>query len=80
MQDTTRTALGRPADFETTAFGYARIKEWAVSDKGGGLPLVSAQPFANWLNNEWNDFDDGEGKLTNADVLYGAWKHWTGRS
>ncbi len=68
------------ANFEDDGFAYFKILNWADSDTGGGLPYVSALPFAHWLNNAWNDFDDGEGKLTNEDVLKGALDHWTGKS
>jgi len=67
-----------PADFEKQAFGFDLIYAWALSD--GGLPAVSARPFAVWLDENWNEFDDGEDKLTNKDVLEGALEHWTGRS
>ena len=72
--------LTDPADFEKQAFGFDLIYAWALADGGGGLPAVSARPFAVWLDDEWNEFDDGEDKLTNKDVLEGALEHWTGRS
>jgi hypothetical protein len=68
------------ADFEDDGFDYYKIKNWTESDTGGGLPAVSAQPFANWINNQWNDFDDGSGTQTNEDVLKGALAFWTGQA
>jgi hypothetical protein len=68
------------ADFENQVFTQDMILEWAKSESGGGLPSVSARPFAEWIDRSWNDFDDGEGKLTNEDVLKGAQEFWTGRS
>lgn len=67
-----------PADFETTSFGYFEMLAWATSDTGGGLPDVSARPFAAWLDGVWNQFDDGSGTQTNEDVLKGALSDWTG--
>jgi hypothetical protein len=67
------------ADFESDAFGYFEMLKWATSDEGG-LPDVSARPFAAWLDGSWNDFDDGFGTLTNEDILKGAVAFWTGRS
>lgn len=72
--------LNETADFEDDGFPYHRILNWAQSDKGAGLPYVSAQPFANWLDNNWNDYDDGTGSQTNEDILKGALDFWTGRS
>lgn len=74
--------LTDPADFDgpVSEFDFKLILEWALADGGGGLPSVSARPFAAWLDENWNEFDDGEDKLTNKDVLEGALGHWTGRS
>lgn len=72
--------LSALADFEEDQFDEAAMVKWALSDTGGGLPAVSAHPFASWLNAEWNDYDDGTGTQTNEDVLKGAWEFWTGRS
>ena len=67
------------ADFEDAVFGYRLIKEWAMSDEGGGLPSVSARPFAAWIDSEWNGFDDGSGTQTNEDILKGALDFWRGQ-
>jgi hypothetical protein len=66
------------AEFGDEEFDYYKIKNWALADDGGGLPEVSAQPFANWINNAWNEFDDESGTQTNEDVLKGALDYWTG--
>lgn len=53
------------------------IREWA--EDAGGLPAVSARPFAAWLNEvfyEWNE----DGELTNEQVLKGARAHWVGEA
>lgn len=67
------------AEFEYGLFGYNLIKRWALSDTGGGLPAVSAHPFADWLNDSFNDFDDGSGTQTNEDILKGALDFWRGQ-
>lgn len=69
-----------PAEFEDGVFGYSRIKEWAQSDTGGGLPTESAQPFANWLDGAWNQYDDASGTQTNEDILTSARDYWTGKA
>ena len=58
---------------------YSMILEWAISmlPNHGNLPGVSAQPFANWLNNQWSDFTDDD-ELTVEDVLKGAIVDWCG--
>lgn len=53
------------------------IREWAEDD--GGLPAVSARPFAAWLNEVFYDFNEG-GELTNEQVLKGARAHWVGEA
>lgn len=68
------------ADFEDDSFDEQAILTWASSDAGGALPAVSAHPFASWLNEAWNDFDDESGAQSNEDVLKGALDFWTGRS
>lgn len=67
------------ANFEEVEIGPADILEWAQSDEGGGLPTVSAEPFAAWLDAEWNEFDQGDETQTNEDVLKGALAFWTGQ-
>lgn len=71
--------LSAHADFEEAMFDMDDILEWAQTDTGGGLPYVSAQPFASWLDSVWSDYDDGTGDQTNEDVLKGALSFWTGR-
>lgn len=66
------------AEFEVGLFGYNLIKRWALSSTGGGLPEVSARPFATWLHDSWNDFDDGSGTMTNEVILKGALAFWKG--
>jgi hypothetical protein len=67
-----------PADFEEPVFSPSEILAWATSETGGGLPDVSARPFATWLDFTWNDFGDESEIQTNEDVLKGALEHWTG--
>lgn len=42
------------------------------------LPLVSARPFAAWLDAEWNGFNE-DGDLTNGQVIAGALAFWRGQ-
>lgn len=54
------------------------IREWAEDSAGGGLPAVSARPFAAWLDEEaFYDFN-GDGDKTNEQVLKGALFYWVG--
>ena len=80
IKNTPVPGLNDLADFEDITFPYHRILNWARNDDGGGLPDVSAEPFAAWLNQEWSDYDDGSGKMTNEDVLKGALAFWTGQA
>lgn len=66
------------ADFDADGFTEQDIRTWATEH--GGLPDVSAFPFASWLDQSWNDYNDGSGTQTNEDVLTGALGFWTGRS
>lgn len=68
------------AEFEDEVFDERDILDWATSDTGGGLPRVSAEPFAAWLNNTWNEYSDEDREQTNEEVLKSALDHWTGRS
>lgn len=68
------------ADFNEAVFGYFEMLKWAESSSGGGLPNVSARPFAAWLDGIWRDFDDSSGTQTNEDILKGAVAFWTGRA
>lgn len=53
------------------------IREWAEDE--GGLPAVSARPFAAWLNEVFYSFNE-DGECTNEDVLKGARAHWVGEA
>lgn len=66
------------ADFEEDLFDEAAIRKWAIET--GDLPVFSAEPFARWLDQAWNDYDDGSGTLTNEDVLKGALAEWKGEA
>lgn len=41
------------------------------------LPPESAGPFAVWLNENWNNWNE-DGDLTNGDVIEGALAFWRG--
>lgn len=41
------------------------------------LPPESAGPFAVWLNENWNNWNE-DGDLTNGDVIQGALAFWRG--
>lgn len=45
------------------------IEEYVTDQKE--LPVVSAHPFAGWLDENWNDFNE-EGNKTNGEVIAGA--------
>jgi hypothetical protein len=51
------------------------IREWAEGD--GGLPSPSARAFADWLGDEFYEFNP-DGDKTNEQVLKGARAHWIG--
>lgn len=80
MSGTATPGLTSLASFQVIDFTQEMVRQWAVAESGGGLPAVSADAFAQWLNEVWNGFDDGTGTQTNEDILTGAWKSWTGRS
>lgn len=42
------------------------------------LPAVSARPFAAWLHQDWNDWNE-DGALTNGEVISGALDYWRGK-
>jgi len=42
------------------------------------LPTYSARPFSEWLDQAWNDFNEG-GDLTNGEVIAGALADWRGQ-
>ncbi|WP_420110908.1 hypothetical protein [Pseudactinotalea sp.] len=54
--------------------------EWpqmrSYASEVAGLPDKSAVAFADWLNYEWNSWDDEE--ATVRQVLNGAIEHWCG--
>lgn len=66
------------AGFEGDDPDVRAILDWAQNT--GGLPGVSASPFADWLDSAWNDYDDGSGTQTNEQILKSALEFWTGRS
>ncbi|GAA5033260.1 hypothetical protein [Streptomyces siamensis] len=45
----------------------------------GELPEYSARPFASWLYEVWNDFNE-DGDLTNGQVIEGALAGWRGNA
>lgn len=54
---------------------------WAQDQNGGALPRYSAQPFANWVHNAWDDFlgdPEDDANTTTEDVLKGAVADWCG--
>jgi len=56
----------------------AYMIKWYVIDVGE-LPEVSAGPFAAWIYENWNDWNE-DGELTNGQVLAGALAHWRGQA
>lgn len=54
----------------------AMIREHVVSAEE--LPIESARPFAAWLDENWNGYNE-EGNLTNGDVIAGALAFWRGQ-
>lgn len=51
--------------------------QWYVIESSE-LPAESAEPFAVYLNQNWNDYND-EGNLTNGEVIAGALAFWRGQ-
>ncbi len=47
--------------------------------EAGELPRYSAAPFAAWLAEVWNDFNE-DGDLTNRQVIAGALADWRGNA
>lgn len=43
------------------------------------LPRYSAKPFAAWVWESWNDFND-DGTQTNGQVIVGALADWRGNA
>lgn len=54
---------------EMMLFGYVMDTE--------ELPEYSARPFAAWLYEMWNDFNE-DGDRTNGEVIAGALADWRG--
>lgn len=54
------------------------IREWAISPHPdhGQLPAASGRAFAEWLNNEWNDWCEEPVKV--KELLEGAVSNWCG--
>jgi hypothetical protein len=58
---------------------YGGILEWALSMKTGhgNLPGVSGRAFANWLNNQWDNWAE-DPEVSVQKVLEGAVTEWCG--
>lgn len=56
---------------------YSKALAWARDPEYGGLPLESARPFANWVDNCWADWTEDPGR-TVKDILEGAVTQWCG--
>lgn len=52
------------------------IREWVIAEQE--LPPESAGPFAEYIDREWNDYNDS-GELTNRQVIEGALDFWRGK-
>lgn len=59
---------------QMTTFGM--IHEYVTSN--GELPEESARPFAAWLDEAWNEWNE-DGRLTNGEVIAGALAYWRGQ-
>jgi len=60
---------------------YTWALAWAQDADGGQLPRESAQPFANWIHNVWDDFlgeDEENDGVTTRKILEGAVEQWCG--
>lgn len=60
---------------------YQWALEWALDADGGALPRYSAQPFANWIHNAWDNFlgeDEENNGVTTRKILEGAVSDWCG--
>lgn len=72
-----KTFLERPGvDFSVERWDapdpYGQILDWALNaDHGGGLPLMAARPFADWISKVWDDWCEDE-TATVKDILEGA--------
>lgn len=55
----------------------AMVREYVVT--AGELPIESARPFAAWLDEGWNDWNE-DGDLTNGQVISGALAYWRGQA
>ena len=55
----------------------AMIREHVVGSEE--LPSVSARPFAAWIHENWNDWNE-DGDLTNGQVIAGALAFWRGQA
>lgn len=56
---------------------HSHILGWAMDPDHGGLPQASAKAFANWLDNNWEDWTE-EPQTTTKEVLEGAVTDWCG--
>jgi hypothetical protein len=55
----------------------AMIREHVINS--GELPSESARPFAAWIHECWNDWNE-DGELSNGQVIAGALAYWRGQA
>lgn len=53
------------------------IAKYVISS--GELPRESALPFAEYIHQQWNDYNE-DGELTNGQVIAGALAYWRGQA
>lgn len=53
------------------------IRDWALDPEHGGLPNVSGQAFAQWLDHVWENWTE-DPEIPVKDVLEGAVEDWCG--
>jgi hypothetical protein len=61
---------------EVQPVAEAMIRAYVID--ASELPRYSAEPFAAWLYEMWNDFNE-DGTLTNGEVIAGALADWRGQ-
>jgi hypothetical protein len=74
MDLTNKHNLARPVNEAADDIDAEDIRLWAVREDGGDLPPYSARYFADWLDRNLSDFEEG----TVQDVLSGAVTEWCG--